>query len=111
MSSDSQVLSQIVMLVGSVTAILAFVYSIYKIAKRVEDAIGVDEEGRTLSERMDKVEYQLWPNAGKSMADRLNSIDKTNNQVVTEVKIIKELLLVMVEAGQIKSAKNKDNIG
>lgn len=111
MSSDSQVLSQIVMLVGSVTAILAFVYSIYKIAKRVEDAIGVDEEGRTLSERMDKVEYQLWPNAGKSMADRVNSIDKTNNQVVTEVKIIKELLLVMVEAGQIKSAKNKDNIG
>ena len=111
MSSDSQVLSQIVMLVGSVTAILAFVYSIYKIAKRVEDAIGVDEEGRTLSERMDKVEYQLWPNAGKSMADRVNSIDRTNNQVVTEVKIIKELLLVMVEAGQIKSAKNKDNIG
>lgn len=111
MSSDSQVLSQIVMLVGSVTAILAFVYSIYKIAKRVEDAIGVDEEGRTLSERMDKVEYQLWPNAGKSMADRVNSIDKTNNQVVTEVKIIKELLLVMVEASQIKSAKNKDNIG
>lgn len=111
MSSDSQVLSQIVMLVGSVTAILAFVYSIYKIAKRVEDAIGVDEEGRTISERMDKVEYQLWPNAGKSMADRVNSIDKTNNQVVTEVKIIKELLLVMVEAGQIKSAKNKDNIG
>ncbi len=111
MSSDSQVLSQIVMLVGSVTAILAFVYSIYKIAKRVEDAIGVDEEGRTLSERMDKVEYQLWPNSGKSMADRVNSIDRTNNQVVTEVKIIKELLLVMVEANQAKSTKNKKNIG
>lgn len=111
MSSDSQVLSQVVMLVGSVTAILAFVYSIYKIAKRVEDAIGVDEEGRTLSERMNKVEYQLWPNAGKSMADRVNSIDRTNNQVVTEVKIIKELLLVMVEANQAKSTKNKKNIG
>lgn len=107
MSSDSQVLSQVVMLVGSVTAILAFVYSIYKIAKRVEDAIGVDEDGRTLSERMDKVEYQLWPNGGKSLADRVNSIDKTNNQVVTEIKIIKELVLVMIESNQIKSTKNK----
>lgn len=107
MSTSSQVLSQILMLVGSVTAILAFVYSIYKIAKRVEDAIGVDEDGRTLSERMDKVEYQLWPNGGKSLADRVNSIDKTNNQVVTEIKIIKELVLVMIESNQIKSTKNK----
>lgn len=110
MSTSSQVLSQILMLVGSVTAILAFVYSIYKIAKRVEDAIGVDEDGRTLSERMDKVEYQLWPNGGKSLADRVNSIDKTNNQVVTEIKIIKELVLAMIESNQIKSTKNKKNI-
>jgi len=32
-------------------------FSIYKIAKRVDQAIGVDAQGKTLSERMSRVEH------------------------------------------------------
>jgi hypothetical protein len=84
-------------------------YSVYKIAKRIDGSIGVDGEGRTLSERMDKVEYQLWPNGGQSMADRVNSIDKTNNQMMTEVKIIKELVLGMIDTNHQASVEAKKN--
>jgi hypothetical protein len=58
---------------------------------------------------MDKVEYQLWPNGGQSMADRVNSIDKTNNQMMTEVKIIKELVLGMIDTNHQASVEAKKN--
>jgi hypothetical protein len=58
---------------------------------------------------MDKVEYQLWPNGGQSLADRVNSIDKTNNQMMTEVQIIKELVLGMIDTTQQASVETKKN--
>jgi hypothetical protein len=97
MFNGPQLWYEIVGITGAISALCIFMYSVYKIAKRIDGSIGVDGEGRTLSDRMDKVEYQLWPNGGQSMADRVNSIDKTNNQMMTEVKIIKELVLGMIE--------------
>jgi hypothetical protein len=41
------------------------------------------------------------------MADRVNSIDKTNNQMMTEVKIIKELVLGIIETHQQASIEEK----
>ena len=79
--------------VGGVAAILGFIYSMYKVASRVEAAIGVDEKGRTLSDRMDRVEYQLWENGGESLADRVNEIDKHSRETAVEVRFIKEILL------------------
>ena len=109
MFNGTQVWYEIVGITGAISALSIFLYSVYKIAKRIDAAIGVDEEGRTLSNRMDKVEYQLWPNGGQSMADRVNSIDKTNNQMMTEVKIIKELVLGMIEVHHQESLEEKKN--
>lgn len=109
MFNGTQVWYEIVGITGAISALCIFLYSVYKIAKRIDAAIGVDGEGRTLSDRMDKVEYQLWPNGGQSMADRVNSIDKTNNQMMTEVKIIKELVLGMIDTTQQASVEAKKN--
>ena len=109
MFNDTQVWYEIVGITGAISALCIFLYSVYKIAKRIDGSIGVDGEGRTLSDRMHKVEYQLWPNGGQSMADRVNSIDKTNNQMMTEVKIIKELVLGMIEAHHQESLEEKKN--
>lgn len=79
--------------IGGVIAIASFVYSMYKVAKRVEDAIGTDEKGRTISDRMDRVEYQLWENGGESLADRVNEIDKNSRETAVEVRFIKEILI------------------
>ena len=109
MFNGTQVWYEIVGITGAISALCIFMYSVYKIAKRIDGSIGVDGEGRTLSDRMDKVEYQLWPNGGQSMADRVNSIDRTNNQMMTEVKIIKELVLGMIEVHHQESLEEKKN--
>ena len=109
MFNGTQVWYEIVGITGAISALCVFLYSVYKIAKRIDAAIGVDEEGRTLSDRMDKVEYQLWPNGGQSLADRVNAIDKTNNQMMTEVQIIKELVLGMIDTTQQASVEAKKN--
>ena len=79
--------------IGGVAAIFGFVYSMYKIASRVEAAIGTDESGRTISDRMERVEYQLWENGGESLADRVNEIDKHSRETAVEVRFIKEILV------------------
>lgn len=79
--------------IGGIIAILGFIYSMYKVATRVEAAIGTDEKGRTISDRMDRVEYQLWENGGESLADRVNEIDKNARETATEVRFIKEILI------------------
>ena len=109
MFNGTQVWYEIVGITGAISALCIFMYSVYKIAKRIDGSIGVDGEGRTLSDRMDKVEYQLWPNGGQSMADRVNSIDRTNNQMMTEVQIIKELVLGMIDTSQQASVEAKKN--
>ena len=109
MFNGTQVWYEIVGITGAISALCVFLYSVYKIAKRIDAAIGVDGEGRTLSDRMDKVEYQLWPNGGQSLADRVNAIDKTNNQMMTEVQIIKELVLGMIDTTQQASVEAKKN--
>ena len=109
MFNGTQVWYEIVGITGAISALCIFLYSVYKIAKRIDAAIGVDGEGRTLSDRMDKVEYQLWPNGGQSLADRVNAIDKTNNQMMTEVQIIKELVLGMIDTTQQASVEAKKN--
>ena len=109
MFNGPQLWYEIVGITGAISALCIFMYSVYKIAKWIDGSIGVDGEGRTLSDRMDKVEYQLWPNGGQSMADRVNSIDKTNNQMMTEVKIIKELVLGMIEVHHQESLEEKKN--
>ena len=89
MSEANMVFTSVVAIVGGVSLLIGFLYSMYKIAKRVEMAIGVDEEGRTLSERMHKVEHQLWPNGGSSLADQVSKIEISNDTVRRTFETIK----------------------
>ena len=90
-------LGMIAAVIASITAISGFAYAMYKIAKRIEAAIGVDEEGRTISERMGKVEYQLWENGGSSMKDQMNETAELAKKTAIEVGFIKQVMLRLVE--------------
>lgn len=98
--SDNMMLSTVLFSIGAITAIGSFFFAMYKVAKRIDDAIGTDENGRTLSDRMGKVEYQLWPNDGGSLADKVNRVEKNTEGNSTELKIIKELVMLMVQSHQ-----------
>lgn len=97
MFSEMSPLSELLFFVGAVSTLCTFAIVIYKIAKRIDSAIGVDNEGRSLSERMEKVEYQLWPNSGKSLMDRVNRLEETNNKVSAEIAIVKDLVTILVD--------------
>ena len=97
MFSEMSPLSELLFFVGAVSTLCTLAIVIYKIAKRIDSAIGVDNEGRSLSERMEKVEYQLWPNSGKSLMDRVNRLEETNNKVSAEIAIVKDLVTILVD--------------
>lgn len=96
------------MLAGAISAaavIIGGIYKIYRVAQRIDSALGVDKKGRTVAERMDKVEHQLWPNGGDSMADQLienskqiSAVDKNVTALAAEMRVVRDLLTHMVEA-------------
>lgn len=93
MPMTTDLIMTIATVLGSLAVIFGFVYSLYKLAKRIDAAIGTDDKGRTISDRLDKVEHQLWENGGSSLADRVNNIEKHVVKVSTEIDFIKDLTL------------------
>ena len=80
----------------AITTISIFTFRVYKIARRIDDTLGVDKEGRTISDRLSRVEYQLFPNGGTSLNDKINRIE-TEQRVMqgkldTVEKVVNTLL-------------------
>jgi hypothetical protein len=95
MLMPNEILFSIAAIVTALGVIIAGMLAIYKIAKRVDDAIGLDTQGRTLSERMNKVEHQLWENGGSSLADRVNTIETHVIKMSAEVELIKDITIAL----------------
>jgi len=67
-------------------------YTIYKLASRIGAAIGVDRDGKTLADRLSRVEHQLWPNGGDSLADRVGIIEEHTINTTAKLEIIEKIL-------------------
>lgn len=80
--------------ITAIGVIIGGIVAIYRLARRISDSIGLDKNGRTLSERLDRVEHQLWPNGGSSLADQVQTATDISKENHVELKFIKELLLV-----------------
>lgn len=78
--------------------IVGSVIATYRIVNRISSAIGVDDKGRTLSERLDRVEHQLWPNGGSSLADRVNQIHTDTAANTSKLDLIQDLLSAAASA-------------
>jgi hypothetical protein len=108
--SEMSTLSTVLMIIGAISAVSVFMLSMYKIAKRIDQAVGVDADGKTLSERMSRVEHQLWENGGDSLKDQVNDIQKNQAEVNAKMGVIQEILVSMVEPKAKKSRKPNLNI-
>jgi len=84
-------------IVAALTAIGIFAHRIYKIAKRIDGALGVDSEGRTISDRLQRVEHQLFPNGGSSLTDKINRIEHEQRQMKGEISAFKEILTLLLK--------------
>ena len=90
--TPEQTFLSIAALAGGAAAIAASLYAVYRIARRIDDTLGL-KDGKTLSDRLERVEHQLWENGGTSLADRVNRIEKASTETSTEIKLIKEFII------------------
>lgn len=80
-------------LITAAGVILGGIISIFRFVRKISDAIGTDSRGRSLSERLERVEHQLWENGGSSLADRVNIINEHSIKTSAEVEMIKDLII------------------
>jgi len=79
-------------LVVAVGVIAKFAYAAYKAIHRIDMTLGVDKRGRTISERLERVEYQLFPNGGNSLVDRVNQIAYDQRAIEGELRVVKDYM-------------------
>jgi len=72
--------------------IFRFSYQAYKAIHRIDDMLGVDRQGRTLSDRIERLEYQLFPNGGRSLDDRVTQVAFDQKTIEGEVRSIRDAL-------------------
>jgi hypothetical protein len=97
-------------IITALGVIFGGLYSLYRLVHRIGEALGTDKSGRTLADRLDRVEHQLWENGGSSLADRVNNIETHVLKSSAEIGIIKSLVLgqnVTVEEPKIKSVRTR----
>lgn len=97
--------------ITAVGIIIGSLLAIYRVARRIGDAIGVDKNGRTIADRLDRVEHQLWENGGSSLADRVNTIEAHALKTSTELTLIKDFLIpnMPVEPAKTRRSKKADS--
>lgn len=90
---------EIAITVGAVTGAFLVVagalYKLYKVAKRIDDALGLDSEGRTINDRLGRIEHQLFPNGGSSLTDKINQIAFEQRAMKGELDAVKDIMGVM----------------
>lgn len=67
----------------------------YMTARKFEKILGKDEKGRTIADRLDRVEYQLFPNGGSSMADKVNCLSDNQAEIKADIKAVTSELKVV----------------
>jgi hypothetical protein len=102
-----EVIFTIAAVITALGVIIGSLVAIYRVANRIGSAIGVDRNGRTLADRLDRVEHQLWENGGSSLADRVNTIESHALKTTTELALIKEFLIPTQPVEATKTRRTK----
>jgi hypothetical protein len=89
----AEIILTIATVITAIGVIIGGLVAIYRFVKKISDSIGVDSKGRTIAERLDRVEHQLWENGGSSLADRVNIIEAHSIKTSAEVALIKDFMI------------------
>ena len=105
----TEIIFTVAAVITALGVIFGGVYSVYRIVTRIGAALGTDSKGRTIAERLDRVEHQLWENGGSSLADRVNNIESHVLKATAELGIIKAFIVGQApeETKQIKPVRTR----
>lgn len=82
--------------VAALTAIGVFTMKIWRVLKRIDAVLGVDRQGRTISDRLDRVEHQLFPNGGSSLTDKINRIEHEQREIKGQMAAFERILNMLL---------------
>jgi hypothetical protein len=106
----TEIILTVAAVITALGVIFGGVYSIYRIVYRIGQALGTDSKGRTISERLDRVEHQLWENGGSSLADRVYNIGEHVIKTTAKLEVIEKILTGSVNLAQQNDPKTTSNI-
>lgn len=89
----TEIIFTVAAVITALGVIFGGVYATFRLVNRISQAIGVDSSGRTLSDRLERVEHQLWENGGSSLADKVNTIGDHVVKLSAETELIKDLVI------------------
>jgi hypothetical protein len=79
----------------------------YVTVRKFERILGKDEKGRTIADRLDRVENQLFPNGGSSIPDRVRCLSDNQEELKSDIKslsveskIIYDVLMAYIKDGK-----------
>lgn len=93
--------------ITAITVIITGLVKLYKLIKRLDKSLGVDKDGLTAVERLEnklddhstdvtqrltRVEHQLFPNGGGSLVDKVNQVDRQVVEIAGQNEIVVGLL-------------------
>lgn len=102
----TEIIFTIAAVITALGVIFGGVYATFRLVNRISQAIGVDASGKTLSDRLERVEHQLWENGGSSLADRVNTIGEHVIKLSAETELIKDLV-VNTQTAPVKLVKTR----
>jgi len=85
-----------VITVGAVFGALAIISTVltkvYRIIKRIDDAVAVDDQGRTIGMRLAAVERQLTMPDGRSITEKINAIEREQVSLQAQFGTLQRLI-------------------
>jgi hypothetical protein len=78
--------------VAALSAIFYFAFKTYRVIHRIDSVLGVDRQGRTISDRLERVEHHLFPNGGSSLTDKINVIEFEQREMKGQLDAVETIL-------------------
>jgi hypothetical protein len=88
--ADETIVAAAALLIAA-AVIYRFARAGYKGIQRIESMLGVDKDGRTIAQRLDSVEHQLYPNDGGSLLDKVVKIGNEQKLMKKEIDEIRTI--------------------
>lgn len=85
-------------ILGALTVIAGTLYKLYGVAKRIDSTIGVDDSGRTLSQRLMAMEDAVLPHGRESLPARVDHIEGRVERMAVEVSMIRDVVVTSAAA-------------
>jgi hypothetical protein len=95
--NPTEVVLTIAAIAGALLVIIGALVKVYRLAHRIDAAIGVDASGRTIADRMQRIEHQVYANSGTSLFDRVAETETRVGELTGEVRVVRNLLTELVE--------------